>query len=178
MPQELTASIVEHFAGVEDPRWERKREHRLMDILVIAISAVVCGANDWVAVEAFGKAKENWLRTCLALPHGIPSHDTFGRVFALVKPEQLQTSFVGWIQAVAQVTAGQVVAIDGKTVRRSYDRRSGKAAIHMVSAWATRNHVVLGQLKTEEKSNEITAIPELLRLLEVSGCLVTIDAMG
>jgi len=106
MPQELTASIVEHFAGVEDPRLERKREHRLMDILIIAISAVVCGANDWVAVEAFGKAKENWLRTFLALPQGIPSHDTFGRVFALVKPEQLQRSFVGWIQAVAQVTAG------------------------------------------------------------------------
>lgn len=178
MPQDRTASIVEHFAGVEDPRMERKREHRLMDILVIAISAVVCGANDWVAVETFGKAKENWLRTFLALPHGIPSHDTFGRVFALLKPEQVQTSFVSWIQAVAQVTAGQVVAIDGKTVRHSYDRRSGKAAIHMVSAWATQNHVVLGQLKTEEKSNEITAIPALLRLLDVSGCLVTIDAMG
>jgi predicted transposase YbfD/YdcC len=178
MPQELTASIVEHFAGVEDPRVERKREHRLMDILVIAISAVVCGANDWVAVETFGKAKESWLRKFLVLPHGIPSHDTFGRVFALLKPEQLQASFVSWIQAVAEVTAGQLVAIDGKTVRHSYDRRSGKAAIHMVSAWATQNHLVLGQLKTEEKSNEITAIPELLRLLDVSGCLVTIDAMG
>jgi predicted transposase YbfD/YdcC len=178
MAPELTASIVAYFASVEDPRVERKREHLLMDIFVIAISAVVCGANDWVAVETFGKAKESWLRKFLALPHGIPSHDTFGRVFALLKPEQLQVSFVSWIQAVAQVTAGQVVAIDGKTVRHSYDRRSGKAAIHMVSAWATQNHVVLGQLKTEEKSNEITAIPELLRLLDVSGCLVTIDAMG
>jgi predicted transposase YbfD/YdcC len=178
MALELTASIVAHFASVEDPRVERKREHLLMDIFVIAISAVVCGANDWVAVETFGKAKESWLRKFLALPHGIPSHDTFGRVFALLKPEQVQASFVSWIQAVTQVTAGQVVAIDGKTVRHSYDRRSGKAAIHMVSAWATQNHVVLGQLKTEEKSNEITAIPELLRLLDVSGCLVTIDAMG
>jgi predicted transposase YbfD/YdcC len=178
MPQEVTASIVEHFAGVDDPRLERKREHRLMDILVIAISAVVCGANDWVAVETFGKAKESWLRKFLVLPHGIPSHDTFGRVFALLKPEQLQASFGSWIQAVAQVTAGQLVAIDGKTLRHSYDRRSAKAAIHMVSAWAAQNHVVLGQLKTEEKSNEITAIPELLRLLDVSGCLVTIDAMG
>jgi predicted transposase YbfD/YdcC len=178
MVEELTASIVEHFASVADPRCEGKREHLLMEIFVIAISAVVCGANDWVAVETFGKAKESWLRKFLALPHGIPSHDTFGRVFALLKPEHVQASFVSWVQAVAQVTAGQVVAIDGKTVRHSYDRRSGKAAIHMVSAWATQNHVVLGQLKTEEKSNEITAIPELLRLLDVSGCLVTIDAMG
>jgi predicted transposase YbfD/YdcC len=178
MPQELTASIVEHFAGVEDPRLERKREHRLVDILVSAIRAVVGGANDWVAVEAFGKAKENWVRTFLALPHGIPSQDTFGRVFAWVKPEQLQRSFGGWIQAVAQVTAGQVVAIDGKTGRHSYARRSGKAAIHRVSAWAPQNHVGLGQLKTEEKANEMTALPELLRLLEVSGCLVTSDALG
>ncbi len=178
MPQELTASIVEHFAGVVDPRLERKREHRLLDILVIAISAAVCGANDWVAVETFGKAKESWLRKFVALPNGIPSPDTFGRVFALLEPDQLQESFVSWIQAVAQVTKGQVVAIDGKTLRHSYDRRSAKAAIHMVSAWTAQNHVVLGQLKTEEKSNEITAIPELLRLLDVSGCLVTIDAMG
>jgi predicted transposase YbfD/YdcC len=178
MLQELTASIVEHFAEVDDPRVERKRDHLLMDIFVIAICAVVCGANDWVAVETFGKAKESWFRKFLALPHGIPSHDTFGRVFALLKPEQLQAGFVSWIQAVVQVTGGQLVAIDGKTLRHSYDRRSAKAAIHMVSAWAARNHVVLGQLKTEEKSNEITAIPELLRLLDVSGCLVTIDAMG
>jgi len=178
MPQERTGSIVEHFAGVEDPRLEGKREHRLMDILIITICAVVCGANDWVAVATFGKAKESWLRKFLVLPHGIPSHDTFGRVFALLRPDQIQESFGSWIQAVAQVTAGQLVAIDGKTLRRSYDRRSGKAAIHMVSAWAAQNHVVLGQLKTEEKSNEITAIPELLRLLDVSGCLVTIDAMG
>ena len=178
MPQESTASIVEHFAGVEDPRLERKREHLLKDILIIAICAVVCGAHDWVAVETFGKAKESWLRKFLVLPNGIPSHDTFGRGFALLVPDQLQESFVSWIQAVAQVTAGQLVAIDGKTLRRSYDRRSGKAAIHMVSAWAAQTHVGLGQLKTEEKSNEITAIPELLRLLDVRGCLVTIDAMG
>src|SRR5215831_20901454 len=119
MPQELTASIVKHFAGVEDPRLERKRDHLLIDILVIAICAVVCGANDWVAVETFGKAKEEWFRKFLVLPHGIPSHDTFGRVFALVEPDQLQASFGNWIQAVAQVTAGQLVAIDGKTLRRS-----------------------------------------------------------
>jgi predicted transposase YbfD/YdcC len=149
-----------------------------MDILVIAICAILCGANDWVAVETFGKAKQEWFQRFLELPNGIPSHDTFGRVFAVLSPEQLQAGFVSWIQAVAEVTDGQVVAIDGKTLRRSYDRRSAKAAIHMVSAWATWNRLVLGQLKTEEKSNEITAIPELLKVLDVQGCIVTIDAMG
>jgi predicted transposase YbfD/YdcC len=129
-------------------------------------------------VETFGKAKRAWFARFLELAHGIPSHDTFGRVFAVLSPESLQTCFLRWIQAVAQVTAGQVIAIDGKTLRRSYDRRSTKAAIHMVSAWATHNRVVLGQLKTEEKSNEITAIPALLKVLNVSGCIVTIDAMG
>jgi predicted transposase YbfD/YdcC len=178
MPQRLTASIVEHFADLSDPRIERQKQHKLIDILVIALCAVLCGANDWVAVETFGKAKEAWFRRFLALPNGIPSHDTFGRVFALLSPAQFQECFVRWIQAVVQVVAGQLVAIDGKTLRRSYERRSAKAAIHMVSAWAAQNRVVLGQLKTEEKSNEITAIPELLRVLDVSGCLVTIDAMG
>jgi predicted transposase YbfD/YdcC len=176
--QELTASIVEHFEELVDPRIERQKQHKLLDIIVIAICAVLCGANDWVAVETFGKAKEGWFRRFLALPNGIPSHDTFGRVFALLSPGQFQECFVSWIQAVVQVVAGQFVAIDGKTLRRSYDRRSAKAAIHMVSAWAAQNRVVLGQLKTAEKSNEITAIPELLRVLDVSGCLVTIDAMG
>lgn len=178
MPQELTASIVEHFEELVDPRIERQKQHKLLDIMVIAICAVLCGANDWVAVETFGKAKEAWFRRFLELPNGIPSHDTFGRVFALLSPRQFQECFLSWIQAVAQVVAGQVVAIDGKTLRRSYDRRSAKGAIHMVSAWAAQNRVVLGQLKTEEKSNEITAIPELLRVLDVSGCLVTMDAMG
>ena len=178
MPQELTASIVEHFEELVDPRIERQKQHKLIDILVLAICAVFCGAHDWVAVETFGKAKEAWFRRFLELPYGIPSHATFGRVFALLAPGQFQECFLSWIQAVAQVVAGQVVAIDGKTLRRSYDRRSAQAAIHMVSAWAAQNRVVLGQLKTEEKSNEITAIPELLRVLDVSGCLVTIDAMG
>jgi DDE_Tnp_1-associated/Transposase DDE domain len=137
-----------------------------------------CGANDWVAVETFGKAKEAWFRRFLELPNGIPSPDTFGRVLALLAPGQFQECFLSWIQAVARAGAGQVVAIDGKTLRRSYDRRSAQAAIHMGSAWAAQNRVVLGQLKTAEKSTEITAIPELLRVLDVSGCLVTIDAMG
>ena len=178
MPRRRTASIVEHFGELEDPRIERQKQHQLLDVIVIAICAVVCGANDWVAVETFGKAKEAWFRRFLALPNGIPSHDTFGRVFALLSPVRFQECFVSWIQAVAEVVVGQVVAIDGKTLRRSYDRRSAKAAIHMVSAWAAQNRLVLGQLKTEEKSNEITAIPELLQVLDVQGCIVTIDAMG
>jgi predicted transposase YbfD/YdcC len=172
------SSIVDHFGGLEDPRIERHKRHQLLDVIVIAICAVVCGADDWVAIETFGHAKEAWFRRFLALPYGIPSHDTFGRVFALLSPARFQECFVGWMQAVAEVVAGQVVALDGKTLRRSYDRRSAKAAIHMVSAWATQNRVVLGQLKTEEKSNEITAIPELLKALDVKGCIVTIDAMG
>ena len=169
---------MDHFAGLEDPRIDRQKQHHLMDILVIALCAILCGANDWVAVETFGKAKQEWFPRFLELPHGIPSHDTFGRVFAGLSPEQLQEGFVRWIQAVAEVRDGQVVAIDGKTVRRSYDRRSAKAAIHMVSAWATRNRLVWGQLKTEEKSPESTAIPELLKVLDVQGCIVTIAARG
>jgi predicted transposase YbfD/YdcC len=178
METKRSPALMDHFAEVEDPRIERQKRHQLIDIMVIAICAVLCGANDWVAVETFGKAKQAWFGRFLELPHGIASHDTFGRVFALLAPEQLQACFLSWIQAVAEVTAGQVVAIDGKTLRRSYDRRSAKAAIHMVSAWATQNRLVLGQLKTEEKSNEITAIPELLNVLDVQGCIVTIDAMG
>ena len=178
MEEKRSAALMDHFSELEDPRIDRRKEHKLIDILVIAICAILCGANDWVAVETFGKAKREWFQRFLALPHGIPSHDTFGRVFALLAPEHLQAGFLSWMQAVARVTEGQVVAIDGKTLRRSYDRRSARAAIHMVSAWATRNRVVLGQLKTEEKSNEITAIPELLRALDVQGCIVTIDAMG
>ncbi len=178
MPQRGTASIMDHFGELEDPRIDRQKQHQLLDLIVLAICAVLCGADDWVAVETFGKAKQHWFQRFLELPNGIPSHDTFGRVFALLSPVRFQECFVGWMQAVAEVVAGQVVAIDGKTLRRSYDRRSAKAAIHMVSAWAAHNRVVLGQLKTEEKSNEITAIPELLKVLDVQGCIVTIDAMG
>ena len=178
MEEKRSAALMEHFGELEDPRIDRHKEHKLIDLLVIAICAILCGANDWVAVATFGKAKREWFQRFLELPPGIPSPDTFGRVFALLAPEQLQAGFLSWIQAVAQVTDGQVVAIDGKTLRRSSDRRSGRATIHMVSAWATHNRVVLGQRKTEEKSNEITAIPELLKVLDVRGCIVTIDAMG
>jgi len=171
------ATIIEHFSSIEEPRRYNKR-HLLLDIMVIAVCAAICGANDWVAVEAFGKAKLQWLKQFLKLPHGIPSHDTFGAVFAVLDAEQFQASFIGWVQAVTKVLSGQIVPIDGKKLRRSHDKAIGKDAIHMVSAWASENSMVLGQLKVDDKSNEITAIPQLLDLLEIEGCIVTIDAMG
>jgi predicted transposase YbfD/YdcC len=172
------ASIDKYFSNLEDPRVERTKLHALLDILVIAICAAICGADNWAEVELFGKAKQTWFAQFLDLPHGIPSHDTFWRVFARLDPDQFQQCFVDWISAVSTVTEGQVVAIDGKTLRRSHDRRLGKQAISMVSAWATANRLVLGQVKVAEKSNEITAIPKLLRVLEIAGCIVTIDALG
>ena len=173
-----TASIQAHFAQLTDPRTDRTKRHLMVDIIVIAFAAIVCGADNWVDVEAFGEAKLEWFRRFLPLPNGIPSHDTFGDVFARLDPEEFRACFLSWVQAVMRVTRGQVVALDGKTVRRSHARRLGKSAIHMVSAWAQTNRLVLGQVKVDEKSNEITAIPALLRLLDVTGCIVTIDAMG
>jgi len=174
----VTASIEKHFGDVEDPRIERKKLHKLIDIMVIAICAAICGADTWEDVETFGKAKQKWFEGFLELPNGIPSHDTFNRVFNRLDPEQFQSCFMSWISAASKIISGQVVAIDGKVLRRSHDHGVGKAAIDMVSAWATANHLVLGQVKVDEKSNEITAIPRLLQALEVSGCIVTIDAMG
>lgn len=171
-------SIAEHFAPLEDPRIDRSKEHLLIDILTIAILAVICGADGWVGMETYGRAKEPWLQTFLALPNGIPSHDTFGRVFARLDPEQLQMCFLQWVRTVSRVTDGEVIAIDGKTVRRSYDASGDKGAIHMVSAWASENRLVLGQRKVDDKSNEITAIPQLLEVLDIHGCIVTLDAMG
>lgn len=178
MSETPVPSIEEHFGELDDGRKAKGKRHELMDIIVIAICGVICGAEGWTDIELFGRAKESWLSQFLALPHGIASHDTFGRVFARLDPEQFEASFLAWVQAVFEQTEGQVVAIDGKTVRRSYDRYHGKAAIHMVSAWAAANHLVLGQVKVNDKSNEITAIPELLQLLALNGCIVTIDAMG
>lgn len=172
------ASLIEHFAALEDPRIERTKRHKLLDMLIIAICGVICGADDWVAIEAFGHAKRSWLQDFLELPNGIPSHDTFGRVFARLDPEQFQTCFRGWVQAVFTVTEGQVIAVDGKQLCGSYDTQVGQPAIAMVSAWATSTQVVLGQLKVHEKSNEIPAIPALLALLDIRGCIVTVDAMG
>jgi len=176
--QKSAPTIVEHFTAVEDPRQGRRKDHLLLDIIIVAICAVICGADGWVAIEEFGKAKKKWLRKFLKLDNGIPSHDTFGRVFASLDPEQFQKGFLSWVQAISRVTEGQVVALDGKKLRRSHDGSLGKAAIHMVSAWASANHLILGQLKVDDKSNEITAIPALLKLLEIKGCIVTIDAMG
>ncbi len=166
------------FAPLADPRLDRTKRHQLLDIIVIAVCAVICGADSWVEIEEFGNAKLAWLRTFLALPHGIPSHDTFGRVFAALDPEQFQQCFLAWVQAAATRTDAQIIALDGKTLRRSHDRGKGKAAIHMVSAWASTNRLVLGQVKVDEKSNEITALPALLQVLALTGCIVTIDAMG
>jgi predicted transposase YbfD/YdcC len=165
------------FAQVEDPRMERTRLHRLQDIIILAICGVLCGAKGWVEIEEFGKAKEAFFTELLKLPNGIPSHDTFGRVFALIDPKQCEASFVQWVQGISQTVTG-VIAIDGKTLRRSQEQESGKKALHMVSAWAVANRLVLAQLATDEKSNEITAIPLLLRQLALAGCIVTIDAMG
>jgi len=178
MSKASVATIADHFINIDDPRVERTREHKLIDIMVIAICAVICGANHWTEVELFGQAKEKWFRTFLELENGIPSHDTFGRVFASIDPKQFQASFQSWMQSVSQLIPAEVVAIDGKIIRRSHDRGIGKGAIHMVSAWATDNRLVLGQRKVADKSNEITAIPELLQALALSGCIVTIDAMG
>lgn len=178
MPPTPLASFQTYSADIEDPRVERTRRYELLDLIVIAICAVICGADDWVDVEAWGNAKLDWLRQYLPLPSGIPSHDTFGEVFGRLKPEQFETSFLRWVQAVMGASGGKIVAIDGKTLRGSHDRRLGKSAIYMVSAWASANHLLLGQVKVDEKSNEITAIPALLELLTLGGCVVTIDAMG
>lgn len=178
MAEAPSARIGEYFADLTDPRVERGKRHALLDIFVIALCAVICGADSWVEMEAYGRAKEAWLREFLALPNGIPTHDTFARVLARLDPEEVQRCFARWIQALSAVTAGAVIALDGKTLRRSFDRASGKGAITMVSAWATANQLVLGQQKVDGKSNEITAIPQLLDLLALEGCLVTMDAMG
>jgi predicted transposase YbfD/YdcC len=175
--KETDNGIKEHFSGITEPRQSNKR-HQLLDIITIALCAIICGCDGWEQVEDFGEAKYEWFKTFLELPHGIPSHDTFGRVFSAIDPVEFQESFVNWMRAIQDATRGEVVSIDGKTLRRSHDRGGGQGPIHMVSAWASENQMVLGQVKTEAKSNEITAIPELLRLLDLAGCIVTIDAMG
>lgn len=172
-----TPALMDHFSSLADPRMSGKCDHKLIDMVVIAISGIICNADDWFTIAQFGRAKESWFRTFLELPNGVPSHDTFSRVFARVDPEAFGACFTNWMQAVNAELSG-LVAIDGKTLRGSYDRRDKRSAIHMVSAWSVENGVVLGQVKTDEKSNEITAIPELLKVLSLKGCLVTTDAMG
>jgi predicted transposase YbfD/YdcC len=171
-------ALAEHFAGLDDPRVERTKLHPLVSILTIALCAVICGAESWDDIADFGEAKIDWLNSFLNLPHGIPSHDTFNRVFAALDPQQFRACFTRWMAAVATVLPTEVIALDGKTVRGSHDEVSGKAAVHMVSAWASANRLILAQVKVDDKSNEITAIPELLRALAIMGCIVTIDAIG
>ena len=171
-------TIGEHFADLEDPRVDRTKRHSLVSIITIALCAVICGAESWDDIEEFGEAKHGWLVTFLDLANGIPTHDTFNRVFAALDPAGFEACFATWMKAVATIVPGEIIAIDGKTVRRSHDRAHGKAAIHLVSAWAATNRLVLGHVAVDSKSNEITAIPELLRALSLTGCLVTIDAIG
>jgi len=171
-------TLNEHFANVEDPRQVRKTDHPLVNIIFMSICGVLCGAEDWVSIALFCQAQEAWLAQYLDMAKGVPAHDTFGRVFAMLDNESFCQGFVNWMGSVAETIDGEIVAIDGKQLRRSHDRYVGKGAIYMVSAWAAANGVVLGQRKVDEKSNEITAIPKLLKVLDLAGCIVTIDAMG
>lgn len=166
------------FDELKDPRMDRTRKHSLSDILTISICAVICGADGWTQIERFGHCKKKWFATFLDLPNGIPSHDTFRRVMMLLDPEAFERCFMAWISELAVASKGRLIAVDGKTLRRSLDRANDKAAIHMVSAWCNANEMVLGQVATDEKSNEITAIPKLLELIDIDRAVVTIDAMG
>jgi predicted transposase YbfD/YdcC len=178
MTAKPTASILQHFSSIKDPRVDRQKKHQLQDIFFITLCAVICGADNWVAIEEFAEAKKEWFVELLGLPNGIPSHDTFGNVFAAIDTEKFSACFSKWVTDLAKLTEGEVIAIDGKCLRRSIDKASGKAAIYMVSAWAQKNSLVLGQVKVAEKSNEITAIPVLLSRLDIAGAVVTMDAMG
>lgn len=178
MESQSSSNIKIYFEELEDPRTSINRKYPLISIIALSICAVISGANDWVGVELYGKSKIEWLEKFLDLPNGIPSHDTLGRVFRALDPEQFQSCFVKWVGGIAELEEHEIIAIDGKQLRRSHNKGIGQGAIHMVSAWASANGVVLGQEKVDEKSNEITAIPRLLEVLALEGCIVTIDAMG
>lgn len=173
----VSVRIQDHFAELTDPR-RREVTYPLINIVTIALCGVICGADDFVSIAQYGRKKRKFLAQFLDLSAGIPAHDCFNRVLGALKPAEFEKCLLSWITALHEVTGGQLVAIDGKTLRRSYDAASNKSAIHMVSAWATANCISLGQVVVDEKSNEITAIPKLLEILALSGCLVTIDAMG
>lgn len=174
----MGGSIARHFQELTDPRREQGKRHGLVEIITITILGVVCGADEWTEIEDVAQAKLAWLRRMFDLPHGLPSHDTLGRVFARIDPRQFERCLTGWITHLAELARSDLIAIDGKTLRHSYDPADGKAALHMVSAWCRANRLVLGQVATDLKSNAITAIPQLLRLLDLEGAVVTIDAMG
>jgi predicted transposase YbfD/YdcC len=177
VPRMKSARLQDHFAELTDPR-RREATYPLINVVVIAVCAVICGADDFVAIAKFGVTKRAWLARFLDLKDGIPSHDRFNAILATIRPVEFEKCLLSWITALHEITGGQVIAIDGKTLRRSFDTAGSKAAIHMVSAWATANHISLGQVVVDAKSNEITAIPKLLEMLELSGAMVTIDAMG
>jgi predicted transposase YbfD/YdcC len=174
-PVELFAPF---FENLTDPRLERTKRHSLLDILILAVCATLGNADGWADIERFANAKIDFFRSFLELPNGIPSHDTFGRVFALLDPATLMACIQEWLNALGAAVAGEVVAIDGKTLRGSFDRAAGKNPLHLVSAWACTARLTLGQVAVDAKSNEITAIPLLLELLDLTDCIVTIDAMG
>lgn len=176
--QATTPSFLEYFADLPDPRIDRRKDHALIDIITISILATICGAEHFTEMETFGQAKHDWLKTFLELKNGIPSHDTFARVFARIKSAAFQERFILWVQAVRTKTDGEVIGIDGKTARRSHHKGAGIGPLHLVSAWASRNRLVLGQVKVDQKSNEMTAVPELLQLLDLKGCIVTVDALN
>lgn len=174
----IQQSLVKHFGDIKDPRVERTKKHQLTDILVIAILAIIAGAQGWEDIENYGISKQQWLEEFLALPNGIPSDDTFRRVFEFINPEALNQCFLRWVETLVTKMGGEIVPIDGKTIRGSYDRSQGKSAQIVISAWASEQRLVLAQMKVEDKSNEITAIPALLELLDITGCIVTIDAFA
>lgn len=178
MKKELNEVFRSYFSCIEDPRIERKKRHLLIDVIAIAICAVISGADHWIDIEAYAQEKEAWLKTFLELPNGIPSHDTIARVFSRLEPIQFQHAFLSWIKTLKKQLPGEVIAIDGKTLRGSHLRCQGKKALHLVSAWATEQHLSLGQLKVPDKTNEITAVPKLLKLLMLKGAIVSLDAMG
>lgn len=171
-------SMVECFSEIEDPRSDHTKQHLLLDIICLSVLAVIAGAEGWEDIEQFGKDKREWLKKYLKLPNGVPSHDTISRVFRALNPDTFQEAFRSWVTSLHEQVGLKLVAIDGKTLRRSHDRRTMKSALHSVCAWSVENHVVLGQQSVDAKSNEITAIPELLKVLELKGAIVSIDAMG
>ncbi len=175
----MKTSLHHYFSPLPDPRIQRNKKHLLIDIIVLSIIAVLCGAESWNSIEMFGNSKKDFLSKILKLPHGIPSHDTINRVFSLINPGKFEQLFVQWVQSLRDTKISrEVIAVDGKTMRGSKESYHDQLAIHIVSAWANSNQLVLGQVKTNEKSNEITAIPELLNMLDIEGCIITIDAMG
>ncbi len=172
------SSIRRHFRKLKDPRVKKRKLHRLIDVIVIAVCGVICGCDTWQEIETFGRRRRDWLKRLLALPHGIPSHDTFERIFDHLDPQVFQQCLLSWLRDVSQILKIDHIAIDGKTLRRSWNAASPTGALHLVSAWATKHHLTLGQVAVDAKSNEITAIPKLLELLDLKGALVTIDAIG